>query len=124
METIESFVLRVRSDMDSILALENAAEVLTEYRESLDLPDAILKVRDRKRIAAAMQEQVSRIQETREQEAQNRRQLIDVMRQAGDHPPEEEMYTMTFTVTGTKPDLKALKAYILSSNLTIEEDNE
>ena len=60
--------------------------------------------------------------ETREQEEQHRRQLLDVMGDIGEQLPQEELYTMTFTVTGSLPDLKALKAYILSANLTIEED--
>lgn len=124
MEKLESFVLGVRADLDTILTLEDAAEILAEYRESLKLQDAILTVKERKQQAAHMAERIREAQETRTQEEQHRRQLLDAMGEIGDQPPQEELYTMTFTVTGTKPDLKALKAYILSSNLTIEEDNQ
>ena len=122
MEKLEAFVLGVRADLDTILTLEDAAEVLTEYRESLHLQDAILKVKNRKQLTAYMARQVREAQETREQEDQHRRQLLDVMGDIGEQLPQEELYTMTFTVTGSLPDLKALKAYILSANLTIEED--
>lgn len=124
METIESFVLGVRSDLDSILTLDDAAEVLAEYRSSLDLLDAILTVKNRKKLTAAMREQVAQEQETREQEQRHRQELLEAAPELRDQLPQEDTYTMTFTVTGTLPDLKALKIYILSSNLTLEEENE
>lgn len=122
MEKLEAFVLEVRADLDTILKLEDAAEVLAEYRESLDLLDAILKVKNRKQLTAYMARQVREAKEAREQEEHHRRQLLDVMGDIGEQLPQEDLYTMTFTVTGSLPDLKALKAYILSANLTIEED--
>jgi len=122
MEKLETFVLGVRGDLDTILTLEDAAEVLAEYRESLNLQDAILKVKNRKQLTAYMARQVREAQEVREQEEQHRHQLLDVMGDIREQLPQEELYTMTFTVTGSLPDLKALKAYILSANLTIEED--
>lgn len=124
MEKLESFVLGVRADLDTILTLEDAAEVLAEYRECLNLQGSILKVKNRKKLTTCTAKQIREAQETRDQEEQHRRQLLDAMGEVGERPPREELYTMTFTVTGTKPDLKALKAYILSSNLTLEEDNE
>ena len=124
METIESFVLRVRSDLDSILTLDDAAEVLAEYRSSLDLLEAILRVKNWKKLTASMQEQVAQAQNAQEQERQHRMQLLEAVPELRDQLPQEDTYTMTFTVTGTLPDLKALKAYILSSNLTLEEENE
>lgn len=122
MERLESFVLGVRADLDTILKLEDAAEVLAEYRESLHLQDAILKVKNRKQLTAYMAQQVRETQETREQEERHRIDLLDALAYSMVQLPQEELYTMTFTVTGTKPELRALKAYILSANLTIEED--
>lgn len=124
MEAIEAFVLRVRSDLDSILTLEDAAEVLAEYRDCLDLLDAILTVKNRKKVTAAMQEQVEQAQEAQEQERQHRLELLEAAPELRDQLPQEDTYTMAFTVTGTLRDLKALKTYILSSNLTLEEENE
>lgn len=122
MERLESFVLGVRADLDTILKLEDAAEVLAEYRESLHLQDAILKVKNRKQLTAYMAQQVRETQETREQEERHRIDLLDALAYSMVQLPQEELYTMTFTVTGSLRSLKALKAYILSANLTIEED--
>lgn len=123
MEQIEAFVLGVRADLDTILTLENAAEVLAEYQESLDLSGAILAAKNRRSLTAYMARQVQDAREAQEQEAQHRAALTAAMPELRDQLHQEERYTMTFTVTGSLGELKALKAYILSSNLTIEEDN-
>lgn len=123
METIEAFALRVREELDTILTLEDAAEVLAEYRESLDLPGAILTVKNRKNLTAYMARQVREAQETKQQEERHQAELLAAMTETGAEVPAEDLYTMTFTVTGSLAELKALKAYILSHNLTIEEDN-
>lgn len=123
MERLEEFVLGVRTDIDTILTLEDAAEIMAEYRDSLRLQEAILTVKERKQLAASMAEQIRIEKENKAQEADNRAQLLVACPEIGAQLPKEETYTMTFTVTGTLPDLKALKAYILRSNLTIEEDN-
>lgn len=124
MEKLETFVQGVRADLDTILKLEDAAEVLTEYRDCLNLQSSILKVKNRKQLTAYMARQVQEAQEARDQQEENRRQILDAMAGTGAQLPQEDLYTMTFTVTGTKPELRALKAYILSANLTIEEDNQ
>lgn len=122
MDTIESYVLRVRGDLDTILALDDAAEVLAEYRESKDLSAAILTVKNRKQRAAEMEQQIQEAQERKKQEQQHRAELMAAMTDSTALLPKEDTYTMTFTVTGTLSELKALKAHILTTNLTIEGD--
>lgn len=123
MEKLESFVLRVRADLDTILKMEDSAEILAAYRIKLNLPEAILGVVNHKAAVERAVQQIREAMEIRDQEEQNRRQLFDAAPELRDQLPQEDIYSMTFTVTGTLPDLKALKAYILSSNLTLEEDN-
>lgn len=122
MESIEAFVLRVRGDIDTILTLEDAPEVLAEYRTGLDLSAAILAVKERKLLASNTAQMIQEFQQTRQRENTHREDILDAMCYAQELIPQEDTYTMTFTVTGTKPELRALKAYILSTNLTIEED--
>ena len=122
MEKLESFVLRVRADLDTILKMEDSAEILAAYRIKLNLPEAILGVVNHKAAVERAVQQIREAMEARDQEEQNRRQLFDAAPELRDQLSQEDIYSMTFTVTGTLPDLKALKAYILSSNLTLEED--
>lgn len=122
MEKLEAFVLGVRADLDTILALEDAAEVLAEYRDCLNLQNSILKVKNRKQLTAHAAKQIQETREARDQEERRRIDLLNALVNSMEQLPKEETYTMTFAVTGTKPELRALKAYILSTNLTIEED--
>lgn len=122
MQLLESFVLRVRSDLDAILNLEDSAQILAEYRETLNLQGAILTVSHRKEVIRWNENQIRKEQEAQQEQEQRRKELFAAAPELREQLPQEETYTMTFTVTGTLPALKALKAYILSSNLTIEED--
>jgi hypothetical protein len=121
-EKLESFVLRVRADMNAIMDLDAAAEVLAEYRKLLDLPEAILTVKRRRAAVYQMATllEYGRIAQQETQKASE--QLLAAAPELRDQLPQEDTYTITFTVTGTLPELKALKAYILTRNLTIEED--
>lgn len=124
MEKLEAFVLRVRADMNAIMDLDAAAEVLAEYRKILDLPEAILTVKRRRAAVDQMATllEYGRIAQQETQKASE--QLLAAAPELREQLPQEDLYSMTFTVTGTMQALKALKAYILSSNLTLEEDND
>lgn len=122
MQQLESFVLRVRGDLDTILKMKDSAEILAAYRIKLNLPEAILGVVNHKAAVERAVQEIRETMEARNQEEQNRRQLLDAAPELREQLPKEDTYTMTFTVTGPLPELKALKAYILTRNLTIEED--
>lgn len=124
MEKIFQFVTGVRQDLDTIPSLEDAPEVLAEYRKSLSLLDAILQVKERKAEAAKAADVIAQQKEAQAQEEQRQAAMLSAMPELCSQLPQEDLYTMTFTVTGTLSELKALKAYILSRNLIIEEDNE
>lgn len=124
MQQLESFVLGVRSDLDAILNLGDTAEILAEYREDLNLQKAILTVTHRKEALRWTEKQIREAREKAQQDQQNLSQLMAAVPELREQLPQEDLYTMTFTVTGALSGLKALKAYILSSNLTLEEDND
>lgn len=117
MDTIYDFVMKVRQDMDTILKLEDAAEILGEYQESLDLAQAIQKAKNRKALTAAMARMV---REKQQEEAE----LAEILEETPELQVPEELYSMSFTVTGTLAALRALKAHILASDLTLEEEKD
>lgn len=121
-KALETFVLKIRGDLDTILAMEDSAEILAEYREHHDLQRAILDVTHRKQRIRWEEKQIQKALEEKQEQEQHREQLLAVAPELREQLPQEETYTMTFTVTGPLPELKALKAYILTRNLTIEED--
>ena len=122
MEQLETFVLRVRGDLDTILTLENSVEVYAEYRLHLNLQKAILTAQERREAVAQRCLEIQKERESKQEQEQHREQLLAAAPELREQLPQEETYTMTFTVTGPLPELKALKAYILTRNLTIEED--
>jgi alkyl sulfatase BDS1-like metallo-beta-lactamase superfamily hydrolase len=122
MEQLETFVLKIRGDLDTILTLENSVEVYAEYRLHLNLQKAILTAQERREAVAQMCLEIQKERESKQEQEQHREQLLAAAPELREQLPQEETYTMTFTVTGPLPELKALKAYILTRNLTIEED--
>ena len=122
MQQLESFVLRARADLDTILKMDDSAEILAEYREHPNLQAAILVVKCRKTAVERAEQQLQKAQDALQMMLDHREEILAAAEELREQLPEEETYTMTFTVTGPLPELKALKAYILSSNLTIEED--
>ena len=121
-KALETFVLKIRGDLDTILEMEDSAEILAEYREHHDLQRAILDVTNRKKRIRWEEEQIQKAKDEKQEQEQHREQLLAAAPELREQLPQEETYTMTFTVTGPLPELKALKAYILTRNLTIEED--
>lgn len=124
MQQLEDFVLRVRADMDTILSLDGAAEIMAEYRISLNLSEAILNVVNHRAAVDRAVQQIRQAMDIRQEQQLHRAQLLEVAPELREQLPQEETYTMTFTVTGPLSELKALKAYILTRNLTIEEDED
>ena len=121
-KALETFVLKIRGDLDTILAMEDSAEILAEYKEHHDLQRAILDVTHRKQRIRWEEKQIQKAKDEKQEQEQHREQLLAAAPELREQLPKEENYTMTFTVTGPLTELKALKAYILTRNLTIEED--
>ena len=121
-KALETFVLKIRGDLDTILAMEESAEILAEYKEHHDLQQAILDVTNRKKRIRWEEKQIQKAKDEKQEQEQHREQLLAAAPELREQLPQEETYTMTFTVTGPLSELKALKAYILTRNLTIEED--
>lgn len=121
-KVLETFVLKIRGDLDTILAMDDSAEILAEYREHHNLQRAILDVTHRRERIRWEETQIRKAREEKQEQEQHCAQLLAAAPELRDQLPQEDTYTMTFTVTGTMSELKALKAYILTRNLTIEED--
>ena len=118
MQKVSDELDRINDDVQAVTDIE----VLAEYKKSLNLAQAQTIVNNRKR----------EIEEAR-LEAERKAQQEEVKRKAvkkvetlappvvEEKPPKEEvkLYRMTFTVSGTKEQLKALKAFIIDNNIQI-----
>ena len=112
-EQLERFVLRVGQDVDMILTLENAEEILAVYKHTLNATDAIHVVNERRRqIEQARAEQEHR-NAVKAQEAEAARKVeAFAPPTVSTEEKDEETYSCTFTVTDTLERLFYLKKYL------------
>ncbi len=122
MEKIYNFVMAVRADMDTILKMPRAEDIMAEYRNFPVLSSAVATVEKREQEKTRMA--VFLEQQRRQQEQQ------DAMRAALDeaapeiHSEPEAKFSVRFQATGTLPALKAMKAYAMTLGITFEEINQ
>ena len=121
-ETITAFVEGVKKDLDLLKSIpesdEFKAEVLHDYKKSLDMANALRITQERKK---AKEEELKRIEE----------QKIDVAKNATTAEPQKEvlqapmveetpkLVETQFRVRGTIEQLKALKQFIIENNIEI-----
>ena len=110
---------KIKSEVDCINATSDNAELMAEYMECLNLAQAKLTVVERQhaieqaekaKTAYSQQEEIDR-------EAEKRVEQLSPPTTAEEEKPEEKKYTMTFTVSGTMEQLKALKAFMIENNI-------
>lgn len=122
MEKIYNQLKGVRDDMDTILKMENAAELMAEYRKNPILSAAMITVENRKLEQEQMQNFVASQQQRMEDEQKN---VAAILEAAPDVLPEQEdRFTVSFTATGSIASLRAMKAYGISLGITFEETIE
>ena len=121
-ETISAFVEGVKKDLDLLKSIpesdEFKAEVLHDYKKSLDMANTLRITQERKK---AKEEELKRIEE----------QKIDVVKNATTAEPQKEvlqapmveetpkLVETQFRVRGTIEQLKALKQFIIENNIEI-----
>lgn len=149
-KAITEFVDRVAEALEMINTQEYAAEILVEYKKTLNANQAILTINNRhKAIAEEMerQEKLRAIEEVRKAQTAKVEQAIidDFEESAGDsffsapevvEAPEEEteefhapavaeeaeqMFKASFTVTGTKAQLKKLVDFLKEAKINYEQ---
>lgn len=101
-EQVEKKVNKIDSDLKAISNIETdentKLDILYEYRKTLDLSGAMLKIEDKK-------QELEKISEPKD-----KKEVLEA-------PEDDEVFTMTFTVKGSKKKLKALKQYLIENKL-------
>lgn len=120
---VKAVIERIKKDVDYINRLDTKDEVFAEYMENLDLTQTLDAVEKRKQAILKAQQTVQTYteQESIKQEVEeNVTQLAPPV--VEEETPEENIsempvFIMTFTVTGTIPQLKAIKAFLIENNI-------
>lgn len=133
MEQVDAFLGDVAEGIQLLGTMESAAECIAEYKiNGYSVPAAVQTVRKRhEQIAAAeaeCAEQERRITVNPDVLYQSQRPPQNALSAPNvsfppikEHTPEpvQDVHTMTFRVSGTLPQLKALKRFIIDNNIII-----
>lgn len=125
-EQVANFVSEVSKSLQLIESLsgpdEFKAEVLTEYKQTLDVTRAIQNAQYRKQQREAELQRIEAQRAIAEQarlEAEARAQEQAPLQSPAQAQPAPELVQTTFTVQGTREQLQALKQHIISNNIQI-----
>ena len=123
-EKLAQFVVRVASDVDRISEMEDAEEIMVEYRKTLNVADAIGTVLERHRLiqaqreASAARDAAKAAEEEAVQKVDSVAPPVAIPKEAAQEP--EKQFRCTFTVTATKPQLKRLKEFLNQEGIIYE----
>lgn len=112
-DQLETFVLRVGQDVDMILTLEDADEILAVYKQTLNTTQAIAAVKERHRQIEQAKAEQERRNAVKAQEAEAMRKVeAFAPPTASKMEAVEDHLTVTFSVTDTLERLKLLKQFL------------
>lgn len=106
-EQVRSFIDRVCEDLSMIEMQEHSAEILVEYKQSLNVSSAIMNVTERLKAIEAEREKRKLESEKKKEEPEKPVEVISAPKVV-----EEQEYTLTISVTATKAKLRELKAFL------------
>lgn len=118
-DAIYEFVMSVRADMDTILKMEDAEEIMAEYRKNPVLSSAVITVDKRKKEKEQMALFLEEQRRQQEQQSMERAAMIEAAPEI--QPEPEDKYSVCFRATGTLSALKAMKAHATALGITFEE---
>lgn len=118
-EQAKTFIDKICDDLALIDTQEHKAEILVEYKKTLNVSAAITGVTARFK---AIEDEKKRIEEAEARRAAEEQRLAEISAAAPEPvpaptveaaaPAEEKQYTLRFTVTATKDKLRELKAFL------------
>lgn len=115
-EQILDFVVRVSNDVTTISWNENADELLVEYKRSLNFTEAMQTVLERHRRIEAERKSL----DTREEQKAAEKAAVSRVEALAPPTVQEELLTVTFTVTDTKQRLIALREWMKENGYKYE----
>lgn len=120
-EQLADFVAGIARSVEVISGMDDAEEIMVEFKRTLDAPVAISTVQERhRRIEAEKEAQALReAQRAREAEAVAR---VEAVAPPAIEPPaeSEKVYRCSFSVVATKAQLKKLKDFMIQEGIRYE----
>lgn len=120
-EQVKAFIDKLGDDLALIDTQEHKAEIMVEYKKTLNVSAAITSVNARFKAIEDEKRRIEEAEERRAAEEQHIAEITSALPEPEPEPeivppveeqPEEKLYTLRFTVTGTKTKLRELKAFL------------
>ena len=110
---------KIKSDIDCIGVIDDSGEMFAEYMNCLDLAAAKIAVEKRKKAVEEAEKAKAAYTQSEEvnRQAEEKVDMLSPPTTTEEEKPEDKKYTMTFTVTGTIQQLKAIKAFMIANNI-------
>lgn len=132
-EQCKAFIDKIVDDLNLIETQEHKAEILVEYKQTLNVSNAITTVANRfKAIEEEIKRQEELVNKSLQEQAKATKEALDnflpeeennICQDALQAPTEEkqeEILTLKFTVKGTRTELKALKEFLINGGYVYE----
>lgn len=125
-EQAKNFIDKISDDLNLIETQEHKAEILVEYKQSLNVSNATTTVNNRfKAIEEEKAKQEKEVQVEESQKADKHVPTIEEVEQVEFKAPtvveDEKIYTIKFVVKGTLPKLKELKQFLENGGYKYEQ---
>ena len=108
---------KIKADVDCINAISDNAELMAEYMECLNLAQAKLTVVERQHAIEQAEKAKTAYSQQEEIDREAEKRVEQLAPPTIVSEQEEKTYSMTFTVSGTIEQLKALKAFMIENSI-------
>ena len=110
---------KIKSDIDCIGVIDDSGEMFAEYMNCLDLATAKIAVEKRRKAVEEAEKAKAAYNQNEgiNRQAEEKVDMLAPPTTTEEEKSEEKKYTMTFTVTGTIQQLKAIKAFMIANNI-------
>lgn len=112
-EQAKAFIDKIIDDLNLIETQEHKAEILVEYKQTLNISSAITTVTNRfKAIEEEKRKQEEFMKEATKSVIIPKEEMQEILQAPKVEEKQEEVLTLRFTVKGTRTKLKALKEFL------------
>lgn len=114
---VKDTVDKIKSEVDCINAISDNSELMAEYMNCLNLAQAKMTVVERQHAIEAAEKAKAAYSQQEEIDREAEKRVEQLAPPTIVSEQEEKTYSMTFTVSGTIEQLKALKAFMIENNI-------
>lgn len=116
-KAVKDIADKIKSEVDCINAMSNNSELMAEYMKCLSLAQAKMTVIERQHAIEAAEKAKTAYNQQEEIDRKAEKRVEQLAPPTIVSEQEEKTYSMTFTVSGTIEQLKALKAFMIENNI-------